>query len=364
MSLDFDQLSRIESAVMSQHKRKDITDAEKEVQYTKIFKYFKSLMRHSYEYEKGRNDYSMETHRDIESKEECNRIVKQIINEQSKFPLNRNDQVVTEFTKVNRNHGQKTKLYKFSIRKGKNLPKNGKDMFLGQLLVMGAPRWNEKRADDRKVFISSDVPYCDREKANEMKRTARVIREQSSGNTSYFTRLHVDHDNMDVELLVKKKVGKKSGKWKSVKDFPEEDIPDEILKRYEENVKIKKRNYVPKANRAKGESNTGAKSGASKDNDGGASAEGTSRSASANGANSAPAEETSRERRGDETPSPVRNSKPNKSKGKTKKKKDPHPLPQRTSRRRRGDPPSSEEENDLGGNVSDGGVSEASNVSG
>ena len=363
MSLDFDQLSRIEKAVMSQHKR-DISDAEKEVQYTKIFKYFKSMMRHSFEYEKGRNDYSMETHRDIESKEECNRIVKQIINEQSKFPLSRNDQVVTEFTKVNRNHGQKTKLYKFSIRKGKNLPKKGKDMFLGQLLVMGAPRWNEKRVDERKVFISSDVPYCDREKANEMKRTARVIREQSSGNTSYFTRLHVDHDNMNIELLVKKKVGKKSGKWKKVKDFPEEDIPDNILKRYEENEKIKKRNYVPKATRDKGESNAGANSGASKDNSGGASAESTSRSNSANGASGAPTKEASRERRGNETPSPVRNAEPTKKQGKGKKKKDPHPLPQRSSRRRRGDPPSSEEDNDLGGNISDGGVSEASNVSG
>ena len=322
MSLDFDQLTRLEEAVLSQHRR-NISNEEKEVQFLKIFKYFKSQMRHSYEYEKGRNDYSLETNKTIENKEDCNRIVKTIINEQCKYPLNRNDQVVTEFAKVERNHGQKANLYKFTIRKGKNISRKGeKDMFLGQLMVSGVPTYNENRPENRKVFISSDVPYCDRDKANEMKRTARLIREKSSGNTVFYTRLHIDHNKRDVELLVKKKVGKKSGKWLNVLDYPTEDIPDDLRSRYEENVKIKKRTYVPKASRTKG-------SGAGK-------------------------------RGGSDTPSPVPLRK---AKGKGKKDKSPPPSRRRTRR----DPSSSEE--DFGepsktGKAEKGGAKEKASGSG
>ena len=303
MSLDFDQLTRLEEAVLSQHRR-NISNEEKEVQFLKIFKYFKSQMRHSYEYEKGRNDYSLETNKTIENKEDCNRIVKTIINEQCKYPLNRNDQVVTEFAKVERNHGQKANLYKFTIRKGKNISRKGeKDMFLGQLMVSGVPTYNENRPENRKVFISSDVPYCDRDKANEMKRTARLIREESSGDTVFYTRLNVDHNKRDMELLVKKKVGKKSGKWLNVLDHPTEDISEDLRARYKENVKIKKRTYVPKASRAK-------ESGASK-------------------------------KGGSDTPSPVPVRKA-KTKAKDKGKKDKSPPPPR--RRTRRDPSSSEED--------------------
>ena len=307
MSLDFDQLTKLEEAVLSQHRR-DITDDEKEVQFMKIFKYFKSQMRFAFEYEKGRNDYSMETHRNIEDKEECNRIVKQIINEQCKYPLNRNDQVVTDFAKVERNHGQTANLYKFSIRKGKNIANIGeKDLFLGQLMVSGVPFFNETRAENRKVFISSDVPYCDREKANEMKRTARLIRNESSGNTTYYTRLNVDHNKRDVELLVKKKVGKKATKWLNVHEH--DDISEDLVKRYEENEKIKKRTYVPKASRAK--DNTRSDTG-----------------------------KVSSKRGGSDTPSPVR-----KAKGKKKQARDKPPSPRSTRGRRRANEVSSDEEN-------------------
>ena len=102
-----------------------------------------------------------------------------------------------------------------------------------------------------------------------MKITARAIRESGSGNTSYFTRLDVNHDQRKLELLVKKKIGKKSGKWQKVNDS---DVHDSLKQRYARDLTTRRQLYVPKKKRAPGASQTGGNTGNNSGNRNGATA--------------------------------------------------------------------------------------------
>lgn len=244
MSLNFEQLAQLKHAIYSKN-RSGLNEEDRERQFDKIFKYFEAQMRYSYEYEKGRNIYSVESKSAI-PEEEMSGLVKDIINLQSKHHLHRKDKVLLSYFEIPRNYNTDTYLYKIEIRKGKNLAHKGPDMFLGQLLVRGTADWNQDKPDHKRVYISPDIPFCDRKKADNMKMTARAIRESGTGNVAYFTRLDVQHDQRQIELLVKKKTGKKSGKWQKV---DESDIHQDLKDRYLVDQKTPRQLYTPKTRR-------------------------------------------------------------------------------------------------------------------
>ena len=268
MSLNFEQLAQLKNAILTKNNEFKNDGEAREAQFDKIFKYFEAQMRYSFEYEKGRNIYTVESKSSIDENE-MSILVKDIINLQSKHHLHRRDKVVLSYYEIARNYNTDTFLYKIEIRKGKNLALKGPDMFLGQLLVRGTADWNQDKADHKKVFISPDIPFCDRKKADNMKITARAIRESGSGNTSYFTRLDVNHDQRKLELLVKKKIGKKSGKWQKVNDS---DVNDSLKQRYAKDLTTRRQLYVPKKKRAPGASQTGGNTGNNSGNRNGATA--------------------------------------------------------------------------------------------
>lgn len=244
MSLNFEQLAKLKCGIYAIN-RSNLNEKEREVQFERVFKRFEAQMRFSFEYEKGRNTYSVESKSPI-TEEEMSVLVKDIINKQSKYHLHRKDKVVLKYFEIKRNYNTNTHLYKIEIRKGKNLALKGPDMFLGQLLVRGTADWNQDKAGHKRVYVSPDIPFCDRKKANKIKMTARAIRESGSGNTSYFTRLDVQHDQRKIELLVKKKTGKKSGKWQKIE---QSDIDENLKNRYKDDLETKRQLYVPKDRR-------------------------------------------------------------------------------------------------------------------
>ena len=93
MSLNFEQLAQLKNAILTRNNEFRNDGEAREKEFDKIFKYFEAQMRYSFEYEKGRNIYTVESKSSIDENE-MSILVKDIINLQSKHHLHRRDKVV------------------------------------------------------------------------------------------------------------------------------------------------------------------------------------------------------------------------------------------------------------------------------
>ena len=214
----------------------------------KMLVYYKDLSRFNYEFESGKNSYTLETCTPINSKEDANKTIMQVINKQSSVTLAKNDKVVVDFVRIERTFNP-LPLYKVKIRNGK-LPdrRDGKYKYLGQLLLQGQIKFNSDKEPGQKVYIHEDVPFCLRSRGNEIGKVAKDIRLQSSAaqDISYYTKLKVLHEKHDVQLMVRKRTGNNSTGWLKVEDT---DISDVLKNRYASAVETPLQVYIPKGQR-------------------------------------------------------------------------------------------------------------------
>ena len=215
---------------------------------TRILTYYKDLSRFNFEFEMSRNIYTIETGTPINSIAEANHMIKRIINSQTSHLLTRNDNVVIDFVRIERNFNP-LPLYKIKLRRGKAIDRRtGRDKYLGQLLLQGQPTYNGDKEQHQKVFLLHDVPFCARVRADAVRQVARNIRALSSQaqDTSYYTRLVVLHDQKEIELLVRKRTGQTATGWQKVE---ETDINPNIKEEYQVAMNTPLQVYVPRAQR-------------------------------------------------------------------------------------------------------------------
>ena len=214
----------------------------------RIMTYYKDLSRFNFEFEMSRNIYTIETGTPINSIDEANRLVKRVINSQTTHLLTRNDNVVIDFVRIERNFNP-LPLYKVKLRRGKAIDRRtGRDKYLGQLLLQGKVAYNSDKEQNQKIFVMHDVPFCARVRADAVRQVARSIRALSSEaqDTSYYTRLVVLHDRKEIELLVRKRTGQTATGWQKVE---ETDINPNIKEEYQVAMNTPLQVYVPRAQR-------------------------------------------------------------------------------------------------------------------
>ena len=215
---------------------------------TRILTYYKDLSRFNFEFEMSRNIYTIETGTPINSIAEANHMIKRIINSQTSHLLTRNDNVVIDFVRIERNFNP-LPLYKIKLRRGKAIDRRtGRDKYLGQLLLQGQPTYNGDKEQHQKVFLLHDVPFCARVRADAVRQVARNIRSLSSNaqNVSYYTRLVVLHNCKEIELQVRKRTGETVTGWMKVE---ETDINPNIKQEYQVAMNTPLQVYVPHCQR-------------------------------------------------------------------------------------------------------------------
>ena len=249
--LTFQQIGQLEKhflRLVDSYNDQDGTLDELRDQAKRMLTYYKDLSRFNFEFERSRDIYRVETGTPINSIEEANHMVKRIINTQTANVLSRNDNVVIDFVRIERNFNPNP-FYKVKIRRGKAIDRRtGRDMYLGQLFLKGQAAFNRDKEPIQKWFVLNDVPFCARVRADAVRQVARNIRSLSSNaqNVSYYTRLVVLHNCKEIELQVRKRTGETVTGWMKVE---ETDINPNIKHEYQVAMNTPLQVYVPHCQR-------------------------------------------------------------------------------------------------------------------
>ena len=203
------------------NKLKDIHDA-----IIDRFNKFEPIFRVDYEFQVSKNNYTLETRQKFNKKESVDKVAFSIINKQSKIQL-KQDRVLDQCCKVERQFNKTTPMYKITTRPGKSLQKkSGMDLHYGQLLLRGLAEHNKGKHEEDKWFVSPEIPFCARPRANAMMVTAKKIRDLSDDDKSFYTRLKINYQKREIHLLIKIKENgvQEEPKWRQLNEVDSDDI--------------------------------------------------------------------------------------------------------------------------------------------
>ena len=211
-----------------------------------IYKEFNERARFAFEIEQSKCEYTLETHIPIGSEGQINDLCKQLINKQAKSPLNDNDRIVTGYVSIPRQQGRMP-MYKITLRKGKSVNWRGFDVHLGQAIMNGQGRFNRNKPTQDRVYVKPNIPYCLRDRADQVGIVASNLRNDPNETRQIFTKVAVKYERQTLELLIKTKEGNDVSNWRTVDNTP--NLDPNLVTQYTTALNTRLKIYIPRNQR-------------------------------------------------------------------------------------------------------------------